>query len=234
MPQIKKEYAEKSCKWCGKTWKPTNFAENRKLACSAECRLILTSKGNIPRSTLVLPTCEVCERQFKPHPSRPFDQPKTCSHKCAALRRMRDPVAKQKLAEFMRNIPQPTPERRKEIGAKRRGSNNPAWKGGRLQRPDQYIHISRELVPNWLKCMSAYQGYVREHRLIMAMRIGRPLDSREVVHHVDGDTTNNNITNLELWPTNGSHIKHENGNIAENAACAIGNPALQILTPSFI
>lgn len=39
---------------------------------------------------------------------------------------------------------------------------------------------------------------ILEHRKIMAELIGRPLTSREVVHHKDGNTSNNAIENLEL------------------------------------
>ena len=37
-----------------------------------------------------------------------------------------------------------------------------------------------------------------EHRLIMEQHIGRSLEKNEVVHHVDGDKSNNHISNLRL------------------------------------
>lgn len=42
------------------------------------------------------------------------------------------------------------------------------------------------------------QGYVREHRLVMADYIGRPLTAEEIVHHEDHDRGNNHIANLRL------------------------------------
>lgn len=44
--------------------------------------------------------------------------------------------------------------------------------------------------------MADKNGYVMEHRLIMAEFNGRPLHKNEIVKHRDGDTLNNKIENL--------------------------------------
>jgi len=52
------------------------------------------------------------------------------------------------------------------------------------------------------------KGYVFEHIVIVEAKICRMLKEKEVVHHVDGNKTNNNPNNLEIFPDNKTHIKH--------------------------
>ena len=42
------------------------------------------------------------------------------------------------------------------------------------------------------------QGWVLEHRLVMEKQLGRYLQSGEIVHHIDGNRTNNALSNLQL------------------------------------
>jgi hypothetical protein len=77
------------------------------------------------------------------------------------------------------------------------GPNHPNWTGGRSVDRGGYVKI-------WIPSDSPYFGWagkrndVAEHRLVMAKHLGRPLLESETVHHIDGNTMNNTIENLEL------------------------------------
>lgn len=83
-----------------------------------------------------------------------------------------------------------------------KGKNHPQWKGGRIKRGGGYIYIFKPDHPNTTK-----QGYIAEHRYLMSKLIKRLLKKCEVVHHKDGDITNNNVANLELLSSHGQHTK---------------------------
>ena len=51
-----------------------------------------------------------------------------------------------------------------------------------------------------------------EHRLIMENNIGRKLTFNEVVHHIDGNKSNNKIENLQLMSRSEHARLHSKGN----------------------
>lgn len=69
---------------------------------------------------------------------------------------------------------------------------------------DEYVmvykpehHSSRKKPPD--------RGYVWEHRYIMELHLGRALEKTEVIHHLDGNKSNNDISNLLLCTTAREH-----------------------------
>ena len=56
-------------------------------------------------------------------------------------------------------------------------------------------------VPAHLRWLTRGRAAEAEHRLVVALRLGRPLEPDEVVHHRNGDRLDNASDNLELWTT---------------------------------
>lgn len=85
--------------------------------------------------------------------------------------------------------------RRGQSRVDRRGSQNPNWKGGRIQ-----MSTGRTLVyaPGHPDARHFGGTHILEYRLVAAQKIGRPLREDEVVHHINGDPTDNRPENLEV------------------------------------
>ena len=90
------------------------------------------------------------------------------------------------------------------LPGKARPERNVFWKGGRTIDRDGYVLLWYPFHPHATKT-----GYVREHRLVMEEHLGRLLQPWEVVHHRNGVRANNAIENLELFASNGDHLRHE-------------------------
>ena len=87
------------------------------------------------------------------------------------------------------------------------GSKNGNWKGGKNKHSKGYIEV--RVAVNRRKL---------EHRKIMEDYLGRELKSSEIIHHKDGNKTNNSIENLII--TNSSdhakyHLEERNFNASK-------------------
>ena len=89
------------------------------------------------------------------------------------------------------------------------------WKRGDrgeyLERPIVVIKPKGDIVEigetrkdssGYLKIKLAKGVWKSHHRWIMEQHLGRELEKNEYVHHRNGDRTNNDLLNLELWDSN--------------------------------
>ena len=111
------------------------------------------------------------------------------------------------------------PEARAKVVATlnhKRGQGAANWKGGKYIKGHGYIIVKIQ-PDDFFYAMADKHGYVREHRLVMAKKLGRCLQPWEFVHHkgirfCDIRNKSDNLEdNLELT-TNGSHVReHSKG-----------------------
>lgn len=81
------------------------------------------------------------------------------------------------------------------------------WNGGRFVNGAGYIYTLMDGDDPFYKTMALKNGYVLEHRIVMARHLGRPLLGSETVHHINGDKLDNSLENLQL--RQGRHGRNE-------------------------
>ena len=87
-----------------------------------------------------------------------------------------------------------------------KGENNPNFKGGRIKNSQGYVLIYSPDHPNKDK-----NNNVRESRLIVEFQIGRYLDPKWVVHHINGIKDDNRPKNLMCFLSKSAHQRfHRN------------------------
>lgn len=92
-----------------------------------------------------------------------------------------------------------------------------SWKGGRSLISGGYIGVLLDR-NDPLFCMARFNGYIAEHRLILARSLSRPLSKSETVHHINGNKTDNRLENLQLRQGH-----HGSGTVARCADCGSHN-----------
>jgi hypothetical protein len=91
------------------------------------------------------------------------------------------------------------------------------WKIGKTVKKGEYVYA---VVPDHPRAIKF--GYILVHRVVMENHLGRLLDSGEIVHHVNGDKKNNDISNLEVM----SKREH-----ARRHALAVGRAMVELRCP---
>lgn len=135
--------------------------------------------------------CKVCGSEFITYPSKiKLGRGKYCSKECCL--KVTGIKKGQRLS--------PATELKK-------GLTPPKYNGGVSYTRPRPNGKSYRLTLNKTHPNVTNRGYVREHRLVMEQHIGRILNKDEVVHHINGDTLDNRIENLELM-TKKEHDAH--------------------------
>jgi hypothetical protein len=110
------------------------------------------------------------------------------------------------------------------------GESHPNWKGGRIITIEGYVTVflnsDSPFFPMINTVLSYGSGYVLEHRLIMARHLGRCLDVKEVVHHINGTKTDNRLENLVIT-TQSEHMRSHRINKIVRAGGSI--PGIKII-----
>ena len=99
-----------------------------------------------------------------------------------------------------------------------RGEKNPCWRGGRYIEPEKGYVMVRAPAHH----RARQNGYALEHILVMEKKLDRRLAPGEVVHHKDHDPQNNHPDNLELYASNGEHLRAEGHHRPKAPPCACG------------
>lgn len=96
----------------------------------------------------------------------------------------------------------PAHNKGKKLPDSQTGENHPSWKGGRYISSDGYVMVRRQAGGR------GWGGYQKEHIALVEKSINRPLDQQEVIHHIDGDKKNNDLSNLWLTTHSGHKTAH--------------------------
>lgn len=78
------------------------------------------------------------------------------------------------------------------------GEFSTSWKGGRRIFPSRGGYVMVTIAP---------RKRVLEHRLVMEKHLNRKLDVKEVVHHINGNPSDNRVENLVVCKSAGYHTE---------------------------
>jgi HNH endonuclease len=210
---------ELTCKNCGNTFKAKPKDAGR-LYCGIACnRAYESAHGReATRMPLVEFSCRQCGKPFfmkpsylKEHRKRHGKDPAYCSIPCSALGRRADAEARQSASLVCIQCGGPITDLRKPSGYLRRGrclcSSECRATFRRLSYQAKFPdgnstpRVGRNGYIRWV--VPGKDGEpAREtflHRHVMEQHIGRRLRPEETVHHVNGDRSFNELSNLELF-----------------------------------
>ena len=154
--------------------------------------------------------CNHCQQTFNARPCEIKSGKRFCSKKCYSASRIGAPTWNKGLSgwrtkEHTQKLIDITIQRNKEkpissenaringIKAKRNtGPQHKDWKGGRKKTQAGYVYVLAKDHPR------QQDGYVFEHIVVLEQHLGRLLNDKEVVHHINQIRDDNRLENLCL------------------------------------
>jgi hypothetical protein len=206
----------KVCNSCNNTYMvTTRFQAVRSKSCSVACTRKLISVGNSKRKPIeqlkasVDVQCVVCGKTVRRYIKKLSKVNQTmCSHSCNG--KMRSLELKKHCHKSRSCWSDASNEAFKQ---RMKGETNPSWKGGvtYIRKKGNYKGSKYVRCPEQFLPMARKDGYIAEHRLLVATELNRLLDSTEVVHHINSNPLDNRIENLMLFNSNSDHRRYEAG-----------------------
>lgn len=155
--------------------------------------------------------CPICGEIFRP--CKPTS--KTCSRKCAntlVSRETADQRSRVLRGRVIRPFTDEHKRRLSEAQQRRRSLS------GEPRERKRWIVVPRVRETRTdLKSYRKLNGR-HEHRVLMEQMLGRELMPGEIVHHKDGNKLNNDLSNLELLPSQAEHCR---GHATKNRKCEV-------------
>lgn len=171
---------------------PAHLAKRK--FCSQEC--VGASRKGKRKKEWIKMACRHCGETFEVTPAWVRDgRRQYCSKTCHG----KATLAGQRLGK------KHSEETRQKLSKANKGKlkkqNSPRWREGRYFDKAGYVHVMIDTLPEQVQVvarqMKSKSGYyILEHRIVAAMKLGRPLTKQEIVHHKDGHKGNNAPANL--------------------------------------
>jgi hypothetical protein len=226
------ELPDTICVVCGKAFRPKMV--NGSVYCSNQCR----KKGC--KETVI---CQACGKPFEKY--RSDKDARCCSRECwrkiayefmghyhpdkfneqIAVLYVQDLMTAEEIGQQIGMSRNAVRERLVKMGIPRRhGKQRYEGKETKFKYrtvTEGYVRIKLP-ASDPLHTMGDKQGWIAEHRVVMARYLGRPLEKWEIVHHKNHDRSDNRLENLELIQSKTVHhaetVMHESllSLVAEN------------------